>query len=301
MARLHFRTAERLGGGLGIFVYHLGIRRALVAANMKMTLPDMSARRRRKAIRQSYASLGANVLSMLATYDAEHPFADDWQQMNPQWCEALGRRYPAAVYVTMHLGAWECNAWLTIRHLLQDRIICYATAQHFAAADAAINERRTSLGADMVFVRDGDRRGALDTMRNLRRGLGSVYLLADQGPRPQNGVPAWFLGQPTYCHHGPVIFAQRCGVPIIPCCTIRIGAGRFRYFTGRPLHVDGMSEAAAVQVYMDWISALIARFPGQYFWQHRRFKHAAESPPRDYEPWQAHGLAVFHQAYYRGE
>lgn len=292
LASLRFETAERLGAALGLLSYHLGVRRRVVAGQIKQCLPDLSPAERRRAIRACYCSIGANVFSIFATADDQHPFGDRWRQMNPQWCQLMGQRHPGAVYLTLHLGAWEANAWITIRHLQQERIICYATTQHDALLDQALNQRRTRRGADMVFVRGDDRRSALQTIRSLRGGERSAYLLSDQGPRPRHGQAAWFLGQPTYCHHGAVIFAQRAGVPIIPCVSLRSGPAQFNYFCGRPLDCSALDEDQALQICMDCLSALIAAFPGQYFWHHRRFKHHADIPARDREPWRERGLRV---------
>jgi lauroyl/myristoyl acyltransferase len=43
---------------------------------------------------------------------------------------------------------------------------------------------------------------------------------------------------------------------------------------------------------MDRLSAIIAAFPGQYFWHHRRFKRPLELPRRAEEPWRVHGLRL---------
>ena len=54
----------------------------------------------------------------------------------------------------------------------------------------------------------------------------------------------------------------------------------------------GLGEAA-VQHGMDQLSAIIAAFPGQYFWHHRRFKHPVDGlVPRPREPWRTRGLRL---------
>lgn len=292
---MRYETAERLGAALGLLAYNLGVRRKVVADQMRLCLPHLSVSERRRAAKRCYASIGANVFGIFATTDDEEPFGSGWEQMSPSWCRLMGEKYPGAIYLTLHLGAWEANAWITMRHLPPKRMICYATAQREASLDKELNERRAHCGGEMVFVRDEDRRSALHTIRSLRNGERSVYLLADQGPRKQHGEPAWFLGQATYCHHGAVVFAQRTAVPIIPCVSIRIASGRFKYFCGRPFDCTDLDESLALQVCMDQLSALIAAFPGQYFWHHRRFKHYAELTAREAEAWRQHGLQILTQ------
>src|SRR6185436_12328207 len=117
----------------------------------------------------------------------------------------------------------------------------------------------------------GERLGAVTALRGLRRGR-SLGLMADQKPNAEEGTPAWFLGVPTLCHRGPAFFAQRAGAAVVPAFCLRTAAGRYRLFVGRALGTDALPEAALHQLGMDQLSAIIARFPGQYFWHHHRFK-----------------------------
>ena len=69
LAALRFETAERLGGALGILAYYLGVRRKVVADQMRICLPHLSVRQRRMAAKRCYASIGANAFSIFATND----------------------------------------------------------------------------------------------------------------------------------------------------------------------------------------------------------------------------------------
>jgi lauroyl/myristoyl acyltransferase len=71
---------------------------------------------------------------------------------------------------------------------------------------------------------------------------------------------------------------------------IRRRAGVFAMFIGRPLADDAGDEAQLIQAAMDLLAAMIQAVPGQYFWQHRRFKNHLGLPPRADEPWRRLGL-----------
>lgn len=277
-------TAERCGAALGRLVFHAGIRRAVVRANLTTTL-GIRGSRRREIARRSYAHIGADFLVLWAA--TPESVAEGLEVADPQWMRLLGRRHGAVIFLSPHLGAWEVGA----RGLVETmgRFVVYVTPQHDADWDERINTRRRGLGLEILYSAHGDRRSAVRAIRLLREDA-SICLLADQGPRPQRGVPGHFLGRPTYCHGGPGFFARRTGKPLVVGVGLRCGVARWRVYIGRPL--PAADEATAVQQGLDAMSALIARFPSQYFWHHRRFKYPADLLPRDEEPWRIRGLEL---------
>lgn len=287
---LEVDTCERVAAAFGILCYYLGLRRRIVSQQLQLCLGHLPLRQRQRAARLCYANIAANLCGILATKEEARPFGDDWHILNPHWIELVAQRYPSAIYVSAHLGAFEAAAWITSQHLAQDHILCYVRQQRDAYADDLINKHRQWCGAQLIYQHD--KSVVFKTSATLKKGKGSLAILADQGPRKQVGRPGHFLGQPTYCHHGPVIYAQRAKVPIIPFVCLRVGIKRYAYFVGRPYLARGQSVDAVMQHYLDQLSALIAAFPGQYFWHHRRFKHHAQNLERAQEPWRAHGLRV---------
>jgi KDO2-lipid IV(A) lauroyltransferase len=211
--------------------------------------------------------------------DADGVFRVAW--LTPRALARLRQDHaaPAPICLTLHHGNWDAIGGAVAG--LWGEAVVYATAQHDPAADALVNAHRARLGMRVLFV--GDRQAPVLGLRAVRSGS-PLGLLADQGPPPRRGVPVRFLGQPTYGHSGPVFFAKRAGAALVPFVCIRRRAGRFVALAGRPLDLVG-EELAAVQRGMDALSAIIARFPGQYFWQHRRFKYVSSAPPRAVEPW----------------
>jgi KDO2-lipid IV(A) lauroyltransferase len=278
-------TAERLGAGLGCIAFGLGIRRRVVRENLRRTL-GLRGRRRHEVARQSYATMGANFLALLvADRDPDEGLAG-FASFAPRAFERLCER-GNAVFVTAHLGSWDMGAAGVGRG--PSPFVAYATPQHDPVADAEINRLRKALGFDVLMAFHGDRRAALKAIKLLRQG-GFLALIADQGPPPERGTPNWFLGQATICHLGPAFFAQRAGVPVVVTACIRLRAGRYRIIHGRPFRVSDDQAEATAQI-LDQLSGLIARFPGQYFWHHRRFKYPADLPPRPSHPWKTRSLA----------
>ncbi|MBA2480725.1 MAG: hypothetical protein H0V44_08685, partial [Planctomycetes bacterium] len=96
---------------------------------------------------------------------------------------------------------------------------------------------------------------------------------------------------PAQCHQGPKFFSERARIALVPAFCLRRRAGESLLFVGRPLAAGG--ELDRTQLAMDWCAAMIAAFPGQYFWQHRRFAGRIPAVPgRAREPWRERGLGL---------
>jgi KDO2-lipid IV(A) lauroyltransferase len=282
--RLAADTVSRVGGSLGILVFHLGIRRRVASRTMAEGL-QATGWRRRDLIRRSYASMGASFLELWAIGGVDGP-ERHVRIINPAWLQLLLARSPSYIFLTGHLGNWEMGAHSVA---LLRPFIAYAKAQHNAVIDQLANRQRGALGIEVRHAEHGARTAAARIMRALRTGC-MLGLMADQAPGSREGQPGYFLGIPTFCFPGPAFFAQRAGVPVVASCCLRRRAGRFAVFLGRPLLPAEIPERVLHQVGMDLLSALIARFPSQYFWQHRRFKDHLDLPPRAEEPWRRYGL-----------
>lgn len=283
--RLAADTASRVGGGIGVLGWWLGVRRRVANANIARCL-GLRGPARARVMRRAYASMGAAFLEVWTIGGPAGP-ERAVRVLNPRWQALVQRRHPAAIFITPHLGNWDMGAHILTRHTRE--VAVYAKAQHNAGLDRRLNAIRAIAGLRVVLLKPGDRSGAVQALRCLRGG-GILGMLADQ--KPHDGSPARFLGVPTRCHDGPAFFARKAGVPIVPGVSVRIRAGVCAVLMGRPRAVPA-DQAAGVQVTMDLMSAMIAAFPGQYFWQHRRFpEEAIDLPPRPAEPWRAAGLRL---------
>lgn len=283
-------TASRLGGSLGVLTFHLGVRRRVASGCIRTAL-GLTGTRRRDIVRRSYASMGAS-FTELWTIGGVDGGERHLVGGNPLWLTRLARLHPGCVFLTPHLGNWDLGAHGLAR--LVPKLLAYAKAQHNAALDALANEQRSRAGITVLLTHHGDRTTAVQVLRALRGGT-PVGLMADQGPSSREGTRAIFMGIETYCHAGPGFFAKRTGVPIIPGLCVRRRAGEFTLLVGRPLPAEAGDEPALIQASMDLLGAMIAAVPGQYFWQHKRFKNHLGIATRSVEPWKIHGLSLINQ------
>jgi len=271
--RLAADTACRLGGTLGVLAWRLGVRRRVASQQLTASF-GLSGAARARVLRRAYASIGAQFLQVWTIGGPDGPERHT-EVLNPAWLALVNRRHPSAVYLTAHLGDWDMAAVSMSRSARE--LLVFAKAQHNAVMDDMLNQRRAAVGLHVVLVQPGDRSGAVQALKALRRGA-ALGIMADQ--RPSGGTPAWFLNRPAWCFDGPAFFARKAGVPIVPGCCIRRRAGKSVVCVGRPFAATS-DHAADVQRCMDEITRLVAAHPGQYFWHHRRFIGTPpELPPR---------------------
>lgn len=275
-------TACRLGGWLGGLAFHLGIRRRVASANLALAL-GLRGPARRRACLQSFRGLGA---SFVEVWTLRRGRASA-EVAAPHWLDALLRDDRGLVLVTMHAGSWEASAAVIAAR--RDDLMVYAKAQRDADMDALVNAQRTALGMEVVFARRGGAGEMIGVLRNLRRG-GSVGLVADQMPTGDDGCDGYFFDVPTRLHLGPATLARLGKARMVPAVCLRVGAGRNRFYVGRPI-AAGTDDPQTVQACMDALAAILAAVPGQYFWQHRRFKRLVDLPPRTTSPWRE-GLSL---------
>jgi KDO2-lipid IV(A) lauroyltransferase len=282
LGRLSGDTAGRLGACLGLLAGALGIRRRVVDGNLARF--GLRGPARRAVRRRSYATIGANFIELWTVGGVNGP-EHGVVMMNPRWLERLRRTEPGCVLVSPHLGSWEMAVGGVAPRI--GGVQVYAKPLHDRLIDELTNAQRMKLDCSVLLT---DRNAAVQALRRLRAGR-CLGLLADQRPADHEAEPAYFLGQATNCHRGPGFFATRAKVPVVPAFCLRTGAGRYHVFVGRPWHPTTADDAT--QVVMDWLSAMVAAFPGQYFWHHKRFAgKTPDLPPRAREPWRERGLRL---------
>lgn len=268
--RLEPETAERLGAWLGFMTFHLGFRRKVSAETLQRGLGIHGSLRRSIAL-DSYRMIGANFFLLFSAGVRRDSIIS-----RVRFPQSRSSRYSKnAIFLTAHLGAWDIGG-ASLSRWCDGNCVSYGKIQK-ALADRFILAARQGLGIDIISTDADDPKAAVQAFRVLKKG-GSLGLLGDQGPRPNRGVPAYFLGVSTYTHVGPAFFAERTGKPIIPSYCLRIGWGKYLVVLCPPIYPCG-DETFTRQRALDSLSAMVRRHPRQYFWQHRRFKF--RSDPKD--------------------
>ncbi len=279
--RLSFGTASGFGERIGRLGYRpLGIRRAVVERQLAAAFPDWGHARVQATARDAYASLGRTSIetAILPSYGGREivelfESVEGWSIVEERLARGKG-----LIVVTGHLGNWELGgAYLAARRLPIDAVARHMSNPLF---DRYLTRTRQAIGMSIVHDEDAVRR----VPRSLRAGRAVAFLI-DQGAVGLASTWVPFFGRYAKTPRGPAVFALRLGSPIVFGVAIRQPSGRFR-LVFEPIDVaeTGDRDADVDRIVADYTAALerwVRREPGQYLWQHRRWKHQRPGTPRE--------------------
>jgi Kdo2-lipid IVA lauroyltransferase/acyltransferase len=281
LERVSWRRAVAAGERLGRLGYApAGIRRDVVERQVAAAFPELAPERVREIARASYASLGrttieAAILPSLGRQGVLDLFArvDGWDVLEAARAEGKG-----IIAVTGHLGNWELGgSYVAARGIPIDGIVRRMANPLF---DAFLTGTRERLGMRVVWDGEAVRR----TPRALKEGH-VVAFLVDQGALGLASTYVPFFGRPAKTPRGPAVFALRLGVPVLFGAAIRQPDGRFHLtFERVPVQDTGDRERdvdAIVAEYTRTLERWVRRYPEQYFWQHRRWRHQPPDTPEE--------------------
>jgi KDO2-lipid IV(A) lauroyltransferase len=122
-----------------------------------------------------------------------------------------------------------------------------------------------------------DKKGAVRPLFYALKKGSSVAILADQHAGTLEGVVVNFFGHPARTHSSPALLHLKTGIPILVLMPRRINDNfRFEFIISEPINVvpTGNKEEdikTIVQKYATEAEKIIARYPEQWMWAHRRW------------------------------
>jgi Kdo2-lipid IVA lauroyltransferase/acyltransferase len=273
---LGIRGASAVGariGGLGFAPFK--IRRGVAEEQIAKAFPELGADRVSAIARDSYENLGRTAMEtmLLASRSREDVLAlfgevEGWHFVEERLAAGNG-----LMLASGHVGNWELGgAYLAARGLPIS-----AVARHMAnpLVDRYLTRTRERLGLNVIHDEQAVRR----VPRAIREG-GAVAFLVDQAAAGLASTWVPFFGRLAKTPRGPAVFALRLNAPIVFAGVSRLPNGRFK-FSFEPVEVarTGVTDTdvdAIVAAYTAKLERFVRTVPGQYMWQHRRWKH---SPP----------------------
>jgi KDO2-lipid IV(A) lauroyltransferase len=178
--------------------------------------------------------------------------------------------------LTGHFGNWEVATVAGIAHFpqLRGRFHFVRRAIKPQWLDRMVT-RRFNRGGFGVFAK----RGSLDAILDRLAQGDAVVFTFDQHAGPPDGIEAEFFGHPAWTFKSLAIIALATGAPVLPGASWREPDGshvlRFEDPLS-PIECDDTDEAIKrnTRAYNAVLERLIVRHPEQWYWVHRRWKHA---------------------------
>lgn len=274
-----FHVARRVGRWLGELGHTpFGVRRTVVERQIAAAFPDRGAESVRALVRAAYGHFGEVLVeTALLPRLGRQGILDLFE--GAEGFELIQEAYAAGkgiILITGHFGNWElAGAYVAARGIPIEVIVRRMNNPLF---DRYIS--RTREGAGMIVVHDHD--AVKRTPRAFKAGH-AVAFVADQGVLGLASTFVPFFGRPAKTPRGPAVFAMRFRLPTFFVAAVREPSGRYRCVV-TPVEIPdtGDREAdvdAVVARYTAILESWVRRYPGQYFWHHRRWKRQPPDTP----------------------
>ena len=275
-----------IGGTIGATALRLSRKqRRRAFAHLALAFPDRDEAWRRETVSRCARHLG-RLLGEVGWLWSASPKAilDRTEFVGLENFTGCIRPDHGAMVITGHCGNWE---WLNLALGAIGHPLTVAAREIYdPRLDEIARRLRGRLGGESA-LRGKNAGGKL--VQALHRGH-SLGLLIDQDiDAPGVFVP--FFGRPAWTPSGAALLALRTGAPLVPIFAARLADGTMRIIVSPPIVAKPTADldagvAALTASLTGYIEAHIRRYPEQWVWLHKRWRH---QPGAGDAVWQADG------------
>jgi KDO2-lipid IV(A) lauroyltransferase len=269
---LPYRLQMALGTGLGRIAWCFARRdRRIAHINIRLCLPELDERARRRLVREHFGSLGRALLETALVW-----WASDRRLRRFVRVEGLEHLQKAlaggrgAILLSAHFTTLEMGA----RALCMNgpTAIMYQTPRN--ALIAALSLRGRTMHAQRAISSDNVR----ELLQSLKSNL-PVWYAPDQRDEGRSGELVPFFGIPALTNVATSRIARISGAPVLPYFPERLAGGAGYCMRILPAlepfpSEDAVGDAARFHAL---IEAHVRRCPAQYLWTYKRFKRPGSS------------------------
>jgi KDO2-lipid IV(A) lauroyltransferase len=291
LGAIPFGAARRLGRGLGKLAHTpFGVRRKVVERQIAAAFPEHDARTVDALSREAFGHFGEVIIeTALLPKLGRQGILDLFE--GSEGFEGIVEAHAAGkgiILITGHFGNWElAGAYVAARGVPIEVIVRRMNNPFF---DTYVTKTREGAGMIVVYDHEAVRR----TPRAFRSGH-AVAFVADQGVLGLASTFVPFFGRPAKTPRGPAVFAMRFRLPTFFVAAVQEKSGKYRCVV-TPVDIPDTGDRevdvdTVVARYTSILESWVRRYPGQYFWHHRRWKRQPpDTPPELRDP------VVMHQA-----
>lgn len=281
LSAVPFQSARKVGRWLGRLGHTpFGVRRNVVERQIGAAFPEADAASVDHLVREAYSHFGEVIIeTALLPQLGRQGILDLFEGADGfEAIEDAHRAGKGIILITGHFGNWElAGAYVAARGVPIEVIVRRMNNPLF---DAYVT--RTREGAGMIVVHDHD--AVKHTPRAFKAGH-AVAFVADQGVLGLASTFVPFFGRPAKTPRGPAVFAMRFRLPTFFVAAVRSGSGKYRcVVTPVDIPDTGNREVdvdTVVARYTSILESWVRRYPGQYFWHHRRWKRQPPDTPAE--------------------
>lgn len=279
LGAIPFNAARRVGRGLGRLAHSpFGVRRNVVERQIAGAFPEKDAAQIDTLSRDAFSHFGEVIIEtallprlgrqgILDLFEG----AEGFEGILDAQAEGKG-----IILITGHFGNWElAGAYVAARGVPIEVIVRRMNNPLF---DSYVTRTRKGAGMIVVYDHDAVRR----TPRAFRDGH-AVAFVADQGVLGLASTFVPFFGRPAKTPRGPAVFAMKYRLPTFFVAAVQEASGKYRCVV-TPVEIPDTGDREAdidtvVSRYTSILESWVRRYPGQYFWHHRRWKRQPPDTP----------------------
>lgn len=271
-ARLYRRTEL-----LGRLAYMLmRNRRRLLLENLRRAFPEWSPKRVHQTAGMAVANISRGFADLFYWCERPQLLKEHVRVENPELLDALVAGRSGLILLTGHVGMFP---WVGVPFIARGLPFgAVARDPHDERLAGVFDAGRSALGYANIPDRPPTKM-LRESLRILKAG-GAVMFAFDMHPAGFSGVEVDFMGIPTPMFTGPVRLAARLRVPLVPAYAVwepdRLHH-RVTYYPAIEVSPAAADEdtaetRAVVSALAAWLSAVIRRYPEQYWWIHQRWR-----------------------------
>ncbi|MDA8947554.1 lysophospholipid acyltransferase family protein [Flavobacteriaceae bacterium] len=273
VSRLPFPLFYLLSDGVCFLLYRVfGYRKSVVRSNLKLALPHLNNQEYHALERKFYRHLCDLFLEIIKSMGmSKKEMLKRFKVRNIEVLTQFEKENRSAFLMCGHYASWEWmmslgyhmnhlgyGIYRPIKNPYFDRLIKKIRSRH----DAYMIPQKTA--AEIIREKE------------LKNERGVYGFASDQSPRPTS-KSYWrtFLGIDVPVFTGAERLARELNIPVVFGKIKRVKRG---YYELEFKLISDQSKDTAVNqitdVYSEWLEEQIKEDPSQYFWTHKRFKHA---------------------------
>ena len=264
-------AARRIGRRLGLLNFHIvKVRCAVVKRQLKETFPDLNEKEIRKLIREINISFGYTAVEFCWFSPKRFESFEKFIQISGSEYlhEALAQKRGCIVF-SGHFGNWELAAQLI--GYLTGNIYAVAKKQKNPYFNTLINNLREYNNVHLISKK-GALRGIIDALKANR----CILMLGDQNAG-KTGVPATFFDAVAPTNPGTAKISLKYHVPVLFTVCYRQSNGNFLLQFEKPIYPEVQNSLddtvlEYTQLFTSKLEKWVRKYPGQWFWFHRRWR-----------------------------
>jgi KDO2-lipid IV(A) lauroyltransferase len=265
--------ASNLGGALARAIGPLLPVSRVADTNLRLALPHLDARGRRRVVRGAWENLGRTMgeFPHLGRLRQNTPAGPGWEMVGEQTLKALAAKGGPAIFFSGHIGNWEMLPAACAAYGLPFSSMFRAASNPEVDA-LVIALRREAMGTPVPMFAKGAS-GAKAALAHMKAG-GYLGLLMDQ--KMNDGIEATLFGYKAMTAPAMAALALRFRCPVIPGHVQRMGPARFRLVCEPPMALPDSGDRRQdlhhmTQAMNGYLERWIRERPEGWLWMHRRW------------------------------